>query len=277
MKLMHRLDHNEGTNMRVVFDDESSWPFTWYFRDYTNYGFLRGEAGSVDPTSLDGARVVVVGNKKAGDVRRILGDRYYEFQYIRLWWPMQEYFNLNYDRVANIFGTDLDSRFFRDGLFDIWWDRDYSTYAQAMCIEGKLYRCDEEEKWGQTPEEQRQFRKSCELAVVNECRNDTRFEVSQWPVSDRLYFFVDKQLAAQVWDAGIGSSTVTFANRPIRRRCVPGRRCRSDHRRSGGYDAARHRRWARWKPVYRGREPQPHSGAGPGGQCRAHDRRSCRE
>ncbi|MCP4711083.1 MAG: ankyrin repeat domain-containing protein, partial [Planctomycetes bacterium] len=50
----------------------------------------------VDPTTLDGARVVVVGNKKAGDVRRILGDRYYEFSYIRLWWPMQEYFNLNY-------------------------------------------------------------------------------------------------------------------------------------------------------------------------------------
>ncbi len=26
-----------------------------------------------------GARIVVVGNKKVGDVRRILGDRYYEF------------------------------------------------------------------------------------------------------------------------------------------------------------------------------------------------------
>ncbi|MBN1565659.1 MAG: hypothetical protein JXA10_17570, partial [Anaerolineae bacterium] len=211
--VMEEIDHiatitNEDTAMRVVFDDESSWPYTWYFRDYTNYGYLRGEAGNVDPTSLDGARVVVVGNKKAGDVRRLLGDRYYEFQYIRLWWPMQEYFNLNYDRVSNVFGTDLDSQYYRDGLFDIWWDRDYSTYAQAMCIDTNLYRCDQEAQWGQTPEEQDQFRKSCELAVVSECQGDTRFAVDQWPVSDRMYFFVDKQLAAQVWDAGIGSSTV---------------------------------------------------------------------
>ncbi len=41
---------NEGDSMRIVFDDESSWPFSWYFRDYTNYALLRGEAGSVDPT-----------------------------------------------------------------------------------------------------------------------------------------------------------------------------------------------------------------------------------
>jgi DNA-binding beta-propeller fold protein YncE len=201
---------NEGADMRIVFDDESSWPYTWYFRDYANYGFLRGEAGSVDPSSLDGARIVVVGNKKVGDVRRILGDRYYEFSYIRLWWPMQEYFNLNYDRVARIFGDDLAARFFRDGLFDIWWNRDYNTYAQAMCIDSKQYRCDQEEQWGSTPDERKQYRQACEQAVITECKGDDRFDVNKWPVSDRMYFFVDKQIAAQVWDAGIGSSTVSI-------------------------------------------------------------------
>jgi len=204
---------NEGHNMRIAFDDESSWPFTWYFRDYPNYGFLRGEAGSVDPTSLDGARVVVVGNKKAGDVRRILGDRYYEFSYIRLWWPMQEYFNLSYNKVANIFSLDphnVAARYYRAGLFDIWWDRDYHTYGQAMCIESKQYRCDDEANWGTTDAERAQYRAACERAVVNECASDDRFDVSKWPVSDRMYVFVDKQIAAQVWDAGIGSSTVNI-------------------------------------------------------------------
>ncbi len=204
---------NEGANMRIVFDDESSWPYTWYFRDYPNYGFLRGEAGSVDPSSLDGAKTVVVGSKKAGDVRRILGDRYYEFGYIRLWWPMQEYFNLTYDRVANVFSVDpsnIAAKYYRQGMFDIWWNRDYSTYGQAMCIEGKQSRCEDEAAWGQTESEQESYRAACERAVVAECSSDTRFAVNNWPVSDRMYFFVDKQIAAQVWDAGIGAATVNI-------------------------------------------------------------------
>jgi DNA-binding beta-propeller fold protein YncE len=220
--VLHEVDRiaqitNEGTNMRIVFDDESSWPFTWYFRDYQNYGYLRGEAGSVDPASLDGARVVVVGNKKAGDVRRILGDRYYEFDYIRLWWPMQEYFNLNYSRVSNVFSLDsnnIAAKYYRKGIWDIWWRRDYLTYSQAMCIESKQSRCSDEANQGTTPAEKKQFRDACQQAVVAECAGDQqvreRFAVNQWPVSDRMYFFVDKQIAAQVWDAGIGSSTVNI-------------------------------------------------------------------
>ena len=202
---------NEGHNMRIVFDDESSWPYTWYFRHYTNYGFIRGEAGSVEPSSLDGARVVVVGSKKAGDVRRILGDRYYEFGYIRLWWPMQEYFNLNYDRVANVFSLDSDNiaaKYYRKGMFDMWLNRTYQTYGQAMCIEDKQTRCESEALMGETPEEREQFRQNCQTAVINECRSDQRFDVNNWPVSDRMYVFVDKQVAAEIWDAGIGSSTV---------------------------------------------------------------------
>ncbi len=216
--VLNEVDHiaeitNEGTNMRIVFDDESSWPFTWYFRDYPNYGYLRGEAGSVDATSLDGARIVVVGNKKAADVRRILGDRYYEFSYIRLWWPMQEYFNLTFDRVANVFSTNdtnIAARYYRRGIWDMWWAHDYSTYAQAMCIDAKQFRCADEANMGATPDERQQFLASCQMAVVNECQNDDRFDVSKWPVSDRMYFFVDKDIAAQVWDAGIGSATVNI-------------------------------------------------------------------
>lgn len=218
--VMDEVDHiatltNEGTNMRIVFDDESSWPFTWYFRHYTNYSFMRGEAGSVDPTSLDGARVVVVGNKKAGDVRRILGDRYYEFDYFRLWWPMQEYFNLTYARVANIMSTNPDNfaaPYYRQGLWDIWWNRDYDTYAQAMCIDTQKYRCDDTANPGLVGDERDQWRASCERSVIAECAADEhmRFDVDRWPVSDRMYFFVDKQIAAQVWDAGIGSSTVNI-------------------------------------------------------------------
>ncbi|MBN1681732.1 MAG: TIGR03663 family protein [Anaerolineae bacterium] len=202
---------NEGADMRIVYDDESSWPYTWYFRNYPNYGFMRGEAGSVDPSSLDGAKVVVVGSKKAPDVRRILGDRYYEFEYIRLWWPMQEYFHLNYDRVANVFSTEdtnIAAPYFRQGLFDIWLNRDYTVYGQAMCIDNNQTRCDAEAAQGETPEDRERNRRVCESAVKVECQDDKRFAANNWPVSDKMYFFVEKRVAAEVWDTGVGSSTV---------------------------------------------------------------------
>ena len=206
---------DEGYDMRIVFDDQSSWPFTWYFRNYRNYGFLAGEAGTNDPAYLEDvlrdARVVVVGPSKSNEVRNILGDRYYEFSYIRLWWPMQEYFYLNYDRVTNVFSMDeynIAADYYRQALSDIWWSRDYDTYAQAMCIENKQDRCIDEAARGKPEGREDRYREICQDAVVRECADADRFEVKQWPVSERLYFFVDKQVAAQVWDAGIGTSAI---------------------------------------------------------------------
>src|SRR5690606_30445365 len=63
---------------------------------------------------------------------------------------------------------------------------------------------------GETADDQERNRRACEAAVVAECRGDTRFAVNNWPVSDRMYVFVDKSIAAQVWDAGIGSSSVNI-------------------------------------------------------------------
>ncbi len=205
---------NEGYDMRIAFNDEASWPFTWYFRHYSNYGYFAGEVNSTTAGTLEGARVVVVScntTEKIDAIRRILGSRYYEFSYFRLWWPMQEYFNLNYQRVANVFSLDdanIAAPYYRQGMWDIWWNRDYSTYAQAMCIEAKQFRCEGEAAQAQSDEEREQLFDTCTQAVVAECRDDDRFELNNWPVSDRLYVFVDKSIAAQVWDAGVGSATV---------------------------------------------------------------------
>src|SRR5260221_13451099 len=44
-----------------------------------------------------------------------------------MWWPNQDYFNLDKSRVLNaIANQDI-----REGIFDIWFNRDYTKYAQA--------------------------------------------------------------------------------------------------------------------------------------------------
>ncbi len=190
---------NQGKNLRVAFDDDSSWPMTWYLRDY-NTAFFAGEASNLEnnPSVLDGAQVVVVGSRKNAVVERVLGDNFYRFDYIRLWWPMQKYFDLDYDRMMNVWGSEgPDSALYREGLWDIWWNRDYQTYAQAECVESREDSCQTEADVN-----------ACYRRIEQECAGDNRYDLSNWPVSDRMYVYVDKEIAAQIWDAGIGGVDV---------------------------------------------------------------------
>lgn len=190
---------NQGNNLRVAFDDDSSWPMTWYLRDY-NTAFFAGDATALEnnPGALDGAKVVVVGSRKNAVVERVLGDEFYRFDYIRLWWPMQKYFDLDYDRVMNVWGDEgPDSALYREGLWDIWWNRDYQTYAQAECVESRVPQCGSE---GDV--------QACYTRIERECQNDDRYDLDNWPVSDRMYVYVDKEIAAQIWDAGVGGTDV---------------------------------------------------------------------
>ncbi|MBI5929512.1 MAG: TIGR03663 family protein [Chloroflexi bacterium] len=197
----------EGMNMRIVYDDESSWPFTWYLRDFHNYGFIVGEASNVssNPSQLDGAKVVIVGNKKNAEVEKILGKDYYRFNYIRLWWPMQAYFNLDYTRIANLFESDASNpaaSHYRRAIWDIWWSRDYKGYGQAECIERDMRQCLVEGT-------EDTYDQSCIQRVTNDCSADSRYNVENWPVSDALYVYVRKDFVATIWDSGLDGQSVT--------------------------------------------------------------------
>jgi len=103
-------------------DTGVSWPFVWYLRDYTN------QRSFDKPTkAIRDSVFVVVDAKNFDKIEPALGPGYYRFDYIRMWWPSQEYFSLSKDRIVNAFlNTDI-----RKGVWDIWLDRDYTKYAEA--------------------------------------------------------------------------------------------------------------------------------------------------
>jgi predicted membrane-bound mannosyltransferase/DNA-binding beta-propeller fold protein YncE len=165
----------DGLNAKVAYDDKVSWPGSWYFRNYTS-GSFKGDMSGV--SDLDQYVAIVVGDEHAAKVDTQVGDLFYKFNYIRLWWPMQDYFDLNMGRVDNIFDISgnatlpagwVNPAMLRQGLWDIWWNRDYSAYAKAT--------------------------------------NKT-MDVSQWPVADRMSVYIRKDVAAQIWDYGTGSTRV---------------------------------------------------------------------
>jgi DNA-binding beta-propeller fold protein YncE len=111
-----------GRDLKIAYDDEVSWPMTWYLRNYRNQAFFAAEPNR---QALD-APVVIAGPKNWNKVEAILGIRYHRFELIRLWWPMEEYKNLTWDRIRNaIINSSM-----RSALLDIFWNRDYQKYAE---------------------------------------------------------------------------------------------------------------------------------------------------
>jgi uncharacterized protein (TIGR03663 family) len=110
-----------GKDIRIAYDSDVSWPMTWYLRDYPNQSFY---ADQPNRQALD-APVVIAGPKNWEKVETILRDRYHRFEVIRMWWPVEDYKNLNWERIRYAI-YDPAMRF---ALWDIVWDRDYRRYA----------------------------------------------------------------------------------------------------------------------------------------------------
>lgn len=163
------LRMTDGKDLKFVYDDEVSWPYSWYFRDFTDAVFVGG-----NPTmqNTEDAIFVVVGSGGRGDVEPFLEDSYIRRDHMRMWWPMQEYFDLTPQRLLNVLDfspANQDAAALRKGIFDIWWSRDYDAYGEAT---GK------------------------------------DFSLTNWPVSDRMHVFIRKDFASEIWEYGIGDGDV---------------------------------------------------------------------
>ncbi len=116
-----------GMDMLLAYDASApdtgvSWPLVWYLRDFTN------QRAFDQPTkSLRDAPFVIVDAKNFDKIEPALGPGYYRFDYVRMWWPNQDYFSLTWDRMA----VALSDPNIRAGIWDIWLNRDYTRYAQA--------------------------------------------------------------------------------------------------------------------------------------------------
>lgn len=118
------LRTTDGLAVVVAYDDDVSWPFSWYLRNYSNQKFYGG-----NPTrELREATIIIVGDNNFGKIEPIVAQGYYRFDYIRMWWPMQDYFYLTLEKVQNYI-SDPNLRL---GLYDIWLMRDYDIYGQAI-------------------------------------------------------------------------------------------------------------------------------------------------
>ena len=158
----------QGLNIKVAYDNHGLYPYWWYLRNYPNkIVYLE------NPTrSLEEAPLIIAGADKYAKIDAIVKDNYYAYEYMRLWWPMQDYWNLTFERIKSA----LINPEMRQALMDVWLNRDYTLYAQ---VTGNQF-----------------------LTLEN------------WLPSERMRFYIRKDIAAQMWQLNTGAAleTVTITD-----------------------------------------------------------------
>jgi DNA-binding beta-propeller fold protein YncE len=147
----------DGLAISVAYDDQTTYPFWWYLRNYTNQRYF-----AANPTrDLREVTAILVGQENYSKIEPVVGQAYYAFEYIRMWWPDQDYYGLTWERVWNA----ITNPEMREAVFQIWLNRDYTTYATLV---------------------------NKDLSLPN------------WEPARRMRLYLRKDVASQLWNYGTG-------------------------------------------------------------------------
>jgi uncharacterized protein (TIGR03663 family) len=109
--------------IKVAYDDDSTWPLEWYFREYRNRSFY---GANPNKEALD-APLVIVGDKNESKVKPFLGNRYHRFSYRLIWWPIENYKNATLRQIM----ADLRDPQKMAAFWNIVFYRKYETPTTA--------------------------------------------------------------------------------------------------------------------------------------------------
>jgi sugar lactone lactonase YvrE len=157
--------HGDKT-IQVAFDNDSSWPFTWYLRDYPNRLYFGENPGR----NVAEFPVIISGSQNWNKVEPLIGDDYETRTYTFLWWPMEEYRKISWNAIIgdpNSAPEDRRGIFnpgVRQALWNIFFYRDYEKY-------GDVFGGD--------------------------------YNPGQWPLRHDLRMYIRKDVLPVLWDHGI--------------------------------------------------------------------------
>ena len=111
-----------GKDIVVAYDNDGLYPYWWYLRDYPNHRWFTDK-----PTrDLREVPLIISGEGNFSKLDSIVKGNFVQFDYMRLWWPNQDYFDLTWERITNA----IKDPQMRTAIFKIWLNRDYSLYAE---------------------------------------------------------------------------------------------------------------------------------------------------
>jgi predicted membrane-bound mannosyltransferase/DNA-binding beta-propeller fold protein YncE len=167
-------------SIRVAYGGSGvPWPFTWYMREYPNAVYY-GENPSAD---LNDSPIIIAGRTMWDQLDSILGANYDYNTYTYLWWPMEDYRQINWNallgdpnRPEGMERRGLLNAGVRQAIWDIWFYRNYERYDEVFG------------------------------------RNHT---AGQWPLRDDLRLYIRNDVATELWDYGLAPASAEVAPPPF--------------------------------------------------------------
>jgi uncharacterized protein (TIGR03663 family) len=151
-----------GLDIAIAYDNDGLYPFWWYFREYPNDYFYGGE-----PTrSLEEYPLIISSEATWDRLTPLVRNNYIYFEYQRLWWPIEDYNNMTWSRLWDA----ISDRDMRTALFDIWFNRDYTLYANLT--------------------------------------GNTHLTLTTWQPSNRFRLYIRNDIVSQMWNLGVPPTAV---------------------------------------------------------------------
>lgn len=166
---------NGDLSIRVSWDDDSTWPMQWYLKDYDNRNYYARSPNR----SITDSPVIIAGSLNWDKVEPILGDDYEVRTYTFLWWPIEDYRQINWYAIFGLqsrallegetrsSGRGLANGDVRQALWDIFFYRDYDKYSEVF--------------------------------------GGTR-TAGEWPLRHDLRLYIRRDVLANLWDYGVGAA-----------------------------------------------------------------------
>jgi predicted membrane-bound mannosyltransferase/sugar lactone lactonase YvrE len=198
------------TNMVAAYDNQVRYPYWWYMRRYPNKIDY-----DVNPTrDLSRALVIAVGDDKLTKLIPVVRQNYFEFAAMRLWWPNEDYKSISWSSTASERNTDLKQKYASTGTvippmtipeyIKYAWRhiQPFFTDATVRSAVLQIWLNDDFTQWGAL-------------------KNSTAYTLTDWGVSDRMHYYIRKDIAAQLWPYGAEAQALTPPTDPYAAITVP--------------------------------------------------------
>ena len=183
----------DGKGLDVAYDDETSYPYMWYLRNYPRVHFF----GGTPTRDLLNYPVVIVGAGNWAKVEPILGNRYYSFEYPRLWWPNQDYWRIGWSSIESernseqiaAGGSELPPMTVFEYVGRVWQHlRPFFTDQAVRHAVWEIWLNRDFTEWGTL--------------------NNADLSIENWSPGDRMKMYVRKDIAALLWDYGVTAASL---------------------------------------------------------------------
>jgi predicted membrane-bound mannosyltransferase/DNA-binding beta-propeller fold protein YncE len=179
------------TDIVAAYDNYVRYPYWWYMRRYANKIDY-----DVNPTrDLRRALVIAVGDENLIKLTPVVRQDYTEFTGMRLWWPNMDYWSLKWNTIesertsallAEYTGIDkVMPKMNILGYLEYAWPhiKPFFTDAQVRSAVLQIWLNDDFTGWGAL-------------------KNSTAYSLTDWGVSERMHYYIRKDIAAQLWPYG---------------------------------------------------------------------------